>query len=269
MEPEKEYLSILDLLGRVVEANKGIKLTNETLSEAESLAIKLFHHSASALYLSRGTIISDFPSARVNFFDHSSINVLTRAALESYLIFHYLHGANVSEEDRELRFYSRQLAGLKESQDFPYTILNAREILKRNQERISRCEEILGKNIVFRGLKRKRQKRILAGDWRLLSWRDIATDAGLSELNAKNVYRYLCGYAHSGSLSTLQVGVARTAETQSALFSGSMGVIKIAISNLILEYCRLFPKSGLELSKDENTAAKITAENWVWIGRKE
>lgn len=45
-----------------------------------------------------------------------------------------------------------------------------------------------------------------------------------------------------------------------------MNVLKIAMSNFIFEYCKLFPNSQLEL--DKNASAKMAAENWVRTGQE-
>ncbi len=279
MEEDKEYLIILDLLFRVVDCNRGVVQLNQKLFEAESLARKFFCHCASVFYLSRGTNIDDFPSTKVGFFDVASINVLARATIESFLAFHYIFGSKVTEEERNFRFYSWQLGGLKERQKSLPSIQireqQAKKVRANEQKRIQNYEQILKNNKIFLKLNKKHQKRILEGNWRNkilggkcenMSWREIALDAELSELHAEHVYRYLCGYAHSSSLSILQLSQANTAQVQSALFAGTVGVIKIAMSNFIFEYCKLFPNSKLELNK--NAEAKMAAEDWIRIGKE-
>lgn len=281
MEKEREYLSILDLLFRVVQANDGVEQRNEKLLEAEGLATKLFFHSASAFYLARGTTINDFPSTQVSFFDPASIDVLARAIVESFLTFHYIFGANISEEERDFRFYSWRLGGLKEWQKFLSTVeirkQQAERVLANNQKYIQKYQEILKNNKVFLSLNKKQQNKILVegrfakigykdGKLKTLSWREIALDAKLSNTHADDFYAYLCGYAHSSSLSVLQLSQANTRETQLTLFAATMEVMKIAMSNFIFEYCNLFPKSVLELNK--NAKAKMAAEDWVRVGQE-
>ena len=88
---EKEYSLLLDLLCQALEENKGLSARqNDRFLEAEGLAIKLFLHSASVFYLSRGTTIKDFPSFRIGLFDPASIHVLTRAIPKTFLTFHYI-----------------------------------------------------------------------------------------------------------------------------------------------------------------------------------
>jgi len=134
MGEEREYLIVLDLLYRIVEANAGSQLEDQRLLEAESLARKFFFHCASSLYLARGTVIGDLPSMKVNFVDAASVNVLARAAVESYLTFHYIFGSSISEQERDLRLYSWRLCGLKERQAFPYSIPEAQQVLAGDQK---------------------------------------------------------------------------------------------------------------------------------------
>ena len=281
MEEEREYLIILDLLCRVIDANRGIELGDEKLQEAEALARKLFFHSASAFYLSRGTTIMDFPSGEVDFFDPASVAVIARAIHESFLVFHYIFGSSISEEERDFRFYSWQLGGLKEREKWQFAVQikgeEAKEILANDQKCIQKYEQILKNNKVFLSLNKEQQNKILDegrfvkigykdGKWRTLSWREIALDAKLSNIDAEHFYRYLCGYAHSSSLSTMQIYKAKTREQQLDLIPAAMGVIKTTMSNFIFEYCNLFPNSSLELEK--NVEAKKVAEDLLWIGQK-
>ena len=270
MEQEREFITILELLGKVIEVNKGIVQTNEKFTEAEFLATKFFFHCASSFYLSRGTIVPDFPLCPIDFIDAASINVVARASVESFLVFHYVFSASISEEEADFRFYSWQLGGLKERGKY----LPKVEILKQqaattitnDKKCIQKYEQILQRNNVFLNLSKKKQNDILNGKWRTESWREIALDAGLSEMHAEHFYRLLCGYAHSSSLSTLQLSQADTPDKKAILFGATMGVLKIAMSNLIFEYCKLFPKSKEEIDKHEQ--AKMIAENWIEIGQK-
>ncbi len=270
MEEDIEYLNILDLFLRIVQSNVGVKLTDLRLAEAESLARKFFMHCASVFYLGRCTTIKDFPSTLVDFLDAPSINVIARAIVETYLTFHYVFGSNVSEHEREFRFYSWQLGGYKDRQKYlsMVSILKkeADKIKASDQECIQHCEDIIKSNAIFLSLKPKQQSRILDGNWKIQSWREIALDARLSELHANVFYSYLCGWAHSSSLSTLQLSEANIIEKQRELIGGSIGVIKIAMSNFTLEYSELFPMSKLEL--DRNKETRRLAEDWVLVGRK-
>lgn len=215
MEKENEYLLLLDLLYQVIEENKGSPAgQNGRFLEAEGLALKLFSHSASAFCLSRGTTIKDFPSVKISFFDPASIHVLTRAILETFLTFHYVFVAPKTNQMRDFRYWAWQLGGFCERQKFPVQLPESKKKQKNEKQIIKELRNNLTSNQVFQSLKKKQQDRTLVGKWKQKSWRQIALDARFNELHASSVYSYLCEYAHSSSLSTLQIRQAKTENIQ-------------------------------------------------------
>jgi len=263
---EKDYLRVLNLLYQVIEENKGVPAGRDNrLLEAEALATKFFFHSASTLYLSRGTNIKDFPSSEIGFFDPASIHVLTRAALETFLTFHYLFIAPKSSEEQDFRYWAWQLGGLCERQKYRVSKSENRKKQKDEKQLIDKLRKNLESNKIFKTLGKRQQSKILKGKWRIESWRIIALDAGFDELHASLFYSYLCGYAHSGSLSILQIRQATTKETQRNLFQASMEVIMIAMANMIFSYCKLF-LNGKKVLERNSRATKL-AQIWVDIGR--
>jgi hypothetical protein len=266
MEDDREYLNILDLLYRIVEAGKEAAQRDEMLADAESLARKFFCHCASVLYLSRGTNISDFPSIKVAFFDSASVNVLARAALESFLTFHYIFAAPVSQTRRELRLYAWRLGGLQETQSFPCTRPETKRRQEEDSQVIQRYTEVLRRNRDFQRLSAKQRQKILQGHWKTPeSWKEIALNAGLCELHAQHFYGYLCGYAHSGSKSVLHLTQADTSDKQRQLFDTTLELIKMALSHFISEYRELFPNSKQELERVPE--ARDAADFWLEVSR--
>lgn len=106
---------------------------------------------------------------------------------------------------------------------------------------------------------------MLKGEWRLLSWTKIARSAGLHDINAKAAYSYLCGYAHAGNLSILQLRQADTAEYQRSLCASSMNLVLIAMANLVKSYCGLFPQAMARLEREPRRGTLV--EVWVGVGR--
>ena len=112
------------------------------------------------------------------------------------------------------------------------------------------------------------QRAVLEGrKWRWSGWSDIARRAGMSETHAGSVYRYLCSYAHSGSLSVLQVREAKTREDQLALASTSLELVMVAVAFMIRAYCRMFPKAQAALDADEQGCAAV--DLWVEVGSRD
>lgn len=162
---EPEYQRLLEILIQVMEANKGVAAGDDDRSlDGEGLALKFFFHAASALYLYRSTSLPEF---HANFFDPGSVNVLCRAALETFLTFHYVFVVPQSDDDRNCRYMAWILGGYLERQKFPVWSHEGRAVLEREKRFIGPLTQKLKDNAAFRQLPAKEQKRLLKGVWRL------------------------------------------------------------------------------------------------------
>ena len=268
---EQEYVKLLDVLYRVVQALEGEPLdADRRYYDAEGLATKFFMHAASALYLYRGTIITDrdLPPPSINFGDVGSVYVVIRAAIEAFLTFHYVFIAPSSDEERDFRYLSWQVGGFADRQRFPILSAEGARVLDDERGLLDKLHNQLQSNPVFQQLKsRKERSRILRGRWRRHSWKQIGRAAGLAGAYAKTMYEILSGYAHSSSLSVLQIKQADTREKQRELMEAPMATVKIAMANVIDGYCALFPKAKEALLADPK--GKALAEIWLEVGRRE
>ena len=279
---EEDYIKLLETITKVVEANKGTALGEDNrLLEAEGLCKKFIVHAASALYLFGSTTL---PSVKVtdrgiSFFDPGSINVLGRAALESFLVFHYVFVEPRSDDEKDFRYYSWLHASYLDRQIFPSRSEEGKKHLNDEKKLIDALKEKIINNSVFKQFDEEKKEKLLRkmekGQWRLQwqrqkrqwqpqSWTNIGVSAGLSEILAKQFYGHLCAYAHSACQSAQQVGNAETADTQKALCVATMKLIMIAIANMIKTYCQMFVKSKDVIQKDED--AKKLIDQWVHIG---
>jgi len=263
MEKEKEYLRLLETLIKVIEANKGVAAgADNRVLDAEGLALKFFSHACSAIYLYRRTTI---PEIMTSFFDVGSINVLGRAALETFLVFHYVFVEPSSDQERDFRYLSWLLAGLIERQQFPVQSLEGKKQLLDEKKLITSLQEKLINHAQSLRLSRRQQKKIMEkGEWRIHSWKDIGLSAGLDETHAKDFYYYLCGFAHTGNLSVLQIRQARTGKSQKELCAATITVIMIALANMIKSYCKIFPNSQSVFTKETEAASLV--DIWVTVG---
>lgn len=274
---QEDYIKLLETLIKVAEANKGTALgADDRFLDAEGLCKKFIGHAASALYLFGSTTL---PSVKVtdrgiSFFDLGSINVLGRAALEAFLVFHYVFAEPRSDNEKDFRYYLWRHASYIDRQKFPS---RSEEVKKQliNEKKI--VKERINNNSVFKQFDEEKRNELLKkmekGEWRLQwqngqlkrkSWTSIGVSAGLSEILAKQFYGHLCTYAHSGCQSAQQVGNAETSENQKALCLATMKLIMIAMANMIKAYCQMFEKSNDVLQKDED--AKKVIDQWVHIG---
>lgn len=245
MEKEKELLKILDSFIRIAEAGKITPAGNDNrLLDAEGLGIKILLHASSILYLFRSTNIPDLSITNISFFDAASINVLGRAAIESFLVFQYVFVNNIDNEHEDFHYLSWVLGGLLERQKFPFYSPEGKKVLENDRELIQKLEPRLKTNKYFIELTDKQKNNLLTmGHWRLKSWTSIGLESGLSDSYSKTFYSYLCGYAHAGNLSVLQLRQAETSKSQKDLCNATIGYILIALSKFIKSYTKVFPKA--------------------------
>ena len=272
---KQECLKLLDLLARVIDANKDSSMgDDDRYGYAEGLANKYFKHTIIALVVSRGINISDFPSGTIRVIDAGSVDVLTRAAIEAFLIFHYVLYAPQTKEAKDYRYWAYKAAGFAERQSLPVITSKHNQKIAEDKKELDNIRDNLESNATFQSLTQRQKAQMFSGkgEWKWkpsgegkVSWHDIATDAGLSEVLALHVYSLLSGTAHSSSLSIRQLTQAFRKREEEYLISVSIITINIVTANLIHEYCELFPKSQDVLSKDHEGSGIV--EVWVQIGR--
>jgi hypothetical protein len=112
---------------------------------------------------------------------------------------------------REFRHLSWALADLLERQEFQATTPEHKKQLENEAAQIQDIQRRLQASGERQTLTAKQQEQLFKnGRWRWQGWTEIALDAGMSPLHADQLYRYLCSFAHSGSLSVLQLRQPKT-----------------------------------------------------------
>lgn len=127
MDEKNQCFKLLDLLGRVLDANKGAATEREWY--AEGLANKFFDHAFFVLYLSRGSSLLTLPSRKIAISGVASIDVLVRAAFEALLTFNYVFHTPQTDEEKDYRYWAYRLAGLMDRQNFPVNTDKQRKVL--------------------------------------------------------------------------------------------------------------------------------------------
>jgi hypothetical protein len=258
-----DTVALLEAFAIAVEANSGLPAgPDDRVLDAEGLAIKCFYHGISSLYLQRGTIV---PELRASFFDPASMAILARATIESFLVFHYVFAEPQSSQERELRYLAWVLADLMERQGLPATLPESQAKQRQEQREIESIKDKTRRNLEFQKLSKKQQKNLIDNkQWRRKSWTEIARSAGLSQLHAEHAYRYLCSYAHSGSLSVLQVRQAKSREDQVFLAERALRLINVSLAFMISAYSSMFNRAEAALSANAQLRAKV--DEWVQLG---
>lgn len=262
-----EYKRLLDVFVRSVKALAGQKVGGQEAwkVKAEHLAVKLFFHLASLLYLSRGTSFKELAGSESCFFDFASSAVLARTSLETYFTFHFIFISSPSADEGHLRCLVWNLGGFLDQQRVTPVTDYGRQRLEEVKKQIQEIRRQIKQNTVYLALAPKRQKDACTGKWKFgKSWADLAVISGGSKRYFVGVYAYLSSYAHSGFLSALQISQTQDEQTQLQLVQRSLEVGLIIMSYFLTDYASLFPPVAavLEASPED----KRLVEYWHHTG---
>jgi hypothetical protein len=272
---EKDYLTLLDGLGKVGEATKGTKTcTDDRVLDAEGIVLKIFYHCSSAQYLSKGTF---YPLLNKIFLEPASISILARAAYESFLVFNYIFASSDNQNVLDLRYWAWSLSGLLEKQDINPLTSKGREQLSKEYDVIESFRKKIQNNCIFQDLTEKQKKCILqnSGNWKIpiknsdghmkrRGWGDLAKSAGFSESTSRDLYRYLCQYAHSTSWCIDQIWSARSNEDKERLIGSPLSFLRIIMAFTITTYIKAFPKAKPVIENDPELRKAVHV--WHYVG---
>jgi len=254
-----DYDQLLELFIRLIDSRAGTNIEpgDEWLNDAQTLAVKLFRHLMSMKILACvGTIKQDnFPPSF--FIDHSSVKVVTRAALESYLVYFYLYGSGDLEMSK-FRHKTWHLAGLSDRQRHHASTDESRHKLSSEKLEINNLRLEIQASPQISGYTHKQQIQLLDGNWRVgTSWIMLGTQAGFHTTYFENVYSYLCGYSHSSYISALQVGQAQTLEDQNMLAQSCTGIGLIIMAHFVTNYASSVNAASVVLASNADTQLLI------------
>ena len=280
MDGRQELLILIDVLAQVISvvnvSSVGDPMEREMKTDAHNLANRFFQYAMTLLHLSNDGNTVTLPSfGYIGVLDPASIDVLARASMEAFLVFHHVFYSPVPIAEKQFRYWIYKAIGLAERQDLPEGVFEQEKQKAEEKKRIESIIENLKSNTIFKTLAPKQKMGIAAGRqrdlWRwnpetkrILSWSGIATDAGLSEMLAHHMYGYLSGHAHSGSISVLQTQQAVVRGEVDKLVNPSLDTMKILNAHMISEYTATFEEAHDKL---DLTGAVKLVEMWVHIGR--
>ncbi len=255
----EDFSMLLDLLVDLIEVRAKTQITedNEWLNGSQVLAIKLFRHLASMRVLASPTTVQYKKLSSIFFIDHSSLNVVARAAFETYLVFFFVY----AQEDKQLaefRYKLWCLAGLSDRQKLYVSSKEGRETISREAHEIIKLKSEIGDSSFFALYSEKQRRELLKGKWRIGNeWADLSRQAGFHERYFKDLYGYLCAYSHSSYLSALQVSAARDVQEQGMLTKMTMQIGCVLMAHFTFSFCRHVLASDEVLST--NTQGRMVA----------
>lgn len=231
---------------------------------AEGLGKKLIGHSLSARHLYSGfqaKIKSNIFAPQIDF---SSILILTRAAVESYLTFHYLFVSPRNETERDFRFLCWDLSGYLDRENAEATQKEFIERKEAEKKRIQELKKQIREHDYLKTHGEKIKELALDGQWRLKSsWSKIAVKSGFKKTFFDKQYKFLCGYAHSGRLSVLQIQQTKNNTDEKQMADASLGILKMVLAKYIFDYVNLIPELKSTINFETPDYYKVIVYNKV------
>jgi len=274
---KQQYERLLDVLFQVMYANRELSLSDisdgERLESAHTLAFKFYCHALTLLYLSNGTN-QELPSLKWAYVDFASIDVITRAALEAFLIFHHVFFVSVEQEEKDYRYLAYEADGMADRQSM-IAFIGVEKEKQRLAAENKELSDKLALNQIFQSLSPSQKRKVFEGKgmWRLnpitknlLSWRDIGLKAGFSKFLASYIYSFLCASAHSTGIGIRQTFPTLNKREEEHLYAGTVAIMNVVTANLIREYCELFSKAQAVLGADSEGSSLV--EEWIQSGRR-
>lgn len=262
MTNSQEYSHLLALLINLVESQAGKVFDQEDIwmNSAQILSVKLFRHLCSMQSLARPLILQTQDNPKIAFIDHASVKVITRTALETYLVFFYIFGSQDSSTCK-FRHWTWELGGLIDRQKTHVISQQGQELLAQEKIQIENLRERISTSPLINEYTEKQQKRLLNGEWRLdKSWKDLGLDAGFHTKYFSNIYNYLCGYSHSSYISALQISGANSTDEQLKLAECMLDIGAVLMAHFCFSYSNAF-RDAQKILLANPTSARI-AEKW-------
>jgi hypothetical protein len=233
---------------------------------AEGIGQKILSHVISAHYLSKGYPLATDKHLFVGQIDFSSVSILVRAALESYLTFNYVFVSAKGEDELTFRFNCWNLGGFIDRSDFIPTEEQHVKLKGYESEQINIIQAELQKSDTFKNLNAENKKAALNGKWKLLnSWSKLAVNAGFNKKFFDNYYKFLCSHAHSSRLSIIQIQQTKDLKTQSEMSNASIGIVMVVLAKYLFDYIHLIPELN-HFTTDKEKYALIA--EWKQIGEE-
>jgi len=199
------YLELIIALYKAKPELRDGEVFIETLSMKMILSTRTIQETVKGLFLN-----TTIQSATVKYVDFSSINVLTRAIIESFLTLEYLYFANLSEEEKQFRFDVWRVSGYKARQSFFDELKNiptdsASKLGQEKNEIQTLLTRIKDSKYYTKLSKQDIWKLDKYGIPRLRSWLNLIKESRIKNMHIEAPYKLYSSYAHSEFISLIQM----------------------------------------------------------------
>lgn len=237
-ENMKDFDKLISALIKIANKMEGETITksNEFLYNGEGLCKKILHHIVTCRVLMKGYQLEGF-NPQIDF---TSIAVLTRAALETYLTFNYIFTSPNNSDEKEFKLQAWYLGGLDRIKFKPAFADNT----QKWEEEFKQSEQIRLKieaTNFYKTLSQKNQKKILKGEWKYGGWPQLAASSGLDEKYFRQIYSWLCAYSHSNRWSIIQIQQMSDLRKQKQMAEAFIIILMITLGKYGYEYIHLMP----------------------------
>jgi len=187
---------------------------SKPIRDSETIVLKLLLHTQSIIQTLRGTHLKSkyYKEANKKIVDLPSLRVLIRAQFEALLMYNHVYVNSKDNEDMELRYYAWMYEGIyKRASHIPRSD-EAKRVYANDLKTLERFRSIITSNPHYQNLTTAQQRTIVkSGNSRLFkSWKDIIRESGFrNDGPVEQLYSMLSDYAHSGSLSIIQLQSAK------------------------------------------------------------
>ncbi|MDN0093892.1 DUF5677 domain-containing protein [Yersinia rohdei] len=262
MSWDTDLSKLMRLCFLLIESKNGEQLLPgcEWKNDAQVLSVKIFRHIATAQQISEGIDFEFGVGQVLSHIDHSSVAVVVRAAIESYLAFNYIF----VNQDESLSIYRYKLwsrAGLIDRSKLLANTSESKNVLSREAESIKELYNDIAHDSHYQKNNREEKKEIEKGNWKPKGgWHAITNKTDIHQRYFSDIYNHLSGHSHASFISALQIRDARSIEQQAMLAGGMRQILCMVISHFIFSYVKLFPAAKAVMAS--NPELTEIADRW-------
>ena len=204
--------------------------------------------------------------AQTDFYDHTSIAVLTRTVLETYLNQYEVFFEPTSDDEREFRFHLWRLRGFLLVENTVPVNPEMQPQYDAAKDQISQVKERIQNTEAFARLSRKDQKEVLKKGERKRNMETRLIAAGFSGKPLKKMYDYYCSHTHADGLSGLQVlNASGSKKDQISLTNTHMQVVIMVLAKTVLDYAHRFSEAKAVCDSMQNESS--LARTWAGVAK--
>lgn len=196
----------------------------------ETLLIKIIYTSRSILELSKGIEFGILNrKERPLIIDRSSLYILTRSVIESFLTLEYLYFNNLSRKEQIFRYNLWRISGIMARQDFGKTT-NEKFLskMKREKAEINELKKTIKKSPYYSKLKQQQLWKLdKYGLPRIMSWSELLKQSILKTDLFEKVYKLYSNYAHSEFIAMIQLNEGNMSKSDSSNVETTVTTLKI------------------------------------------